>query len=96
MEGIDWNALEKAEQKAKTTEVIHVTGEKKSTSRSERVKTEQELRAAVRNTKESNLSLRSVSLPTPLRDQELQNQVIHSDIDRDTICVILNQYKKIK
>jgi ribosomal protein L25 (general stress protein Ctc) len=96
MEGIDWNALEKAEQKAKTTEVTHVTGEKKSTSRSERVKTEKELQAAVRNTKESNLSLRSVSLPTPLRDQELQNQVIHSDIDRDTICVILNQYKKNK
>ncbi len=96
MEGIDWDALDKAEQKAKTTEVIHVIkGEKEKPRRSERVRPDKELQTAVRNAKESNLS--SVyATPTPHRDQELPNQTIRLNMDRDTICVILNQYQKKK
>lgn len=95
MEGIDWDALAKAEQKAKTTEVIHVIGEKEKPRRSERVRPDKELQTAVRNAKENSLS-NVYATPTPHRDQELPNQTIRSNMDRDTICVILNQYQKKK
>lgn len=90
MEGIDWNALDKAEQKAKVVEVTHITGEKQKSRRSERVRPEKELQTAVRNAKVSSL----LTVTPTRRDQELQNQTIQSNMDRDVICVILNQYQK--